>query len=85
MPTNRSRPKSPKSSKQSTRATQRLTDLQAVQQLLEGATTRLKGEQLSVSEYVRLLQLRRDMESEQIREVRVTWVDPSSADIVANR
>jgi hypothetical protein len=44
------------------------------QQLVE------RGGKATLADYIRLVQLRREMEGEEAREIRVQWVEPAETD-----
>jgi hypothetical protein len=46
--------------------------------LIEKARLRIQNEKskISVADLIRLLQYRRELEAEQPKEIRVTWIDP---------
>ena len=51
-----------------------------VQELLEKAEAKLGGDdmKLTLADYVRLVQLKRELDEDEPREIRVTWVEPES-------
>ena len=48
--------------------------------MLESIEQKLKGKDLKVTlaDYIRLVQLKKELEGEEPREIRVTWVDRES-------
>jgi hypothetical protein len=54
-----------------------------IAELLEKAASSFAGEKAefkpTLAEYLKLVQLEREFEEEDLREVKVTWVDPSKA------
>jgi hypothetical protein len=50
-----------------------------IQKVIEGIETKLETEELkaTVGDFIRLLQLRKELEEEQPREIEVTWIDSS--------
>jgi hypothetical protein len=55
---------------------------QVVRELLEKMEQQLGGEQLklTLADYIRLVQLRRELEEEEPREIKVTWETVESGD-----
>ena len=53
---------------------------EVVRQLLAGVEEKLKGPELKVTlaDYIRLVQLQKELEQEEPREIRVRWVDRES-------
>jgi hypothetical protein len=53
---------------------------EVVRQLLDGVGKRLQDQDLKVSlaDYIRLVQLQKELEQDEPREIRVTWVDRES-------
>ncbi|MFM2124567.1 MAG: hypothetical protein RL328_1018 [Acidobacteriota bacterium] len=53
---------------------------EVVRQLLEGIEKKLQEQDLKVTlaDYIRLVQLKKELEGEEPREIRVTWVDRES-------
>jgi hypothetical protein len=50
---------------------------EVVSKLLERVEKELDtGVKASLGEYIRLLQLQKDLEEEEVREIKVTWVEP---------
>lgn len=47
-----------------------------IRDLLCSAMTRLSQEKISLNEFLKLLQVRRELEAEALREVVVEWVEP---------
>jgi hypothetical protein len=55
----------------------KLSQAQVVKDLLRNAAVKLKKKDSkpSLGEYIRLLQLQKELEAEEPREIRVTWVE----------
>ena len=50
--------------------------LRSVRKILDAMEARMDNDpKASVADYIRLLQLERELSAEQVREVRVTWQD----------
>ena len=58
--------------------------LGAIETMIKGfeSTLKEKGAKLTVSEYIRLLQIRNEMKAEEPKEIKVTWVEPSEKESV---
>ena len=39
-----------------------------------------KETRISVADYIRLLQMKRELEGDRVRDVKVTWVDPNATE-----
>ena len=52
---------------------------QAVKCMLTKIETKMKGDQMkaTLADYIRLVQLHKELDDESPREIRVTWVEPS--------
>ncbi len=61
-------------------ARRRTEDVRVVNRLIETVEKKLGGESVRVTlgDYIRLMQLRKELEEEHPKEVRVQWVDGSS-------
>jgi hypothetical protein len=53
-----------------------------VTKAIEGIESRLNAQDdpLGIGDYIKVMQLQKDIEDEQPREITVTWVDPESRD-----
>ena len=53
-----------------------------VEKVLEKMEEKLEGDQIkpSVGDYLRLLQYREEMEADEPKEIRVTWVEPATGE-----
>lgn len=65
----------------------RKSSLETIDTAIENFFKTLKGDdkKLSVADVIRLLELRKQLASEQIREVKVTWVEASEIPSASNR
>jgi hypothetical protein len=56
----------------------------AIETLIQGFEKSLgkDGAKLTVSEYIRLKQLRKELDSEELKEIKVTWVEPTEKESV---
>lgn len=62
-------------------------ELIAVDKMIRGFNKELKAKQpkLSVSDFIRLVQLRDDLGEEAPREIKVTWVEPAEQELATKR
>ena len=58
-------------------------DKELVRKLLSEATKKLAGKEITIAEYIKLLQLRRELESDDLKEIEVRWVEPPATDDAA--
>jgi len=60
------------------------TEAEVVQSVLDSIQQRVKVEEIkaTLGDFIRLLQLRRELEEDELREVDVTWKDPSEEEPV---
>ena len=60
------------------------TEVEVVQGVLDRIGPKVDSDQIkaTLGDFIRLLQLRRELEEDQIREVDVTWKDPSEKEPV---
>jgi len=61
-----------------TRAKKKLDQLEVVEDLLVHVTGKLRGKnaKATLGDYIRLVQLRKELDEDQPREIKVTWVEP---------
>ena len=53
---------------------------ETVAKLIEKAEQELGGKmKTSLGDYIKLVQLQKDLEEEEVREIKVTWVEPEEA------
>jgi hypothetical protein len=62
----------------------RMSKLGAIETLMRRfeKTLQDKGVKLTVAEYIRLLQLRKELDVEEPKEIKVTWVEPTEKESV---
>jgi hypothetical protein len=62
------------------RRIQKKSQARVVKQLLEKMEAKLGGKEVkaSLGDYIRLMQLHRELEEEEATEIKVTWVEPES-------
>jgi hypothetical protein len=55
---------------------------EVVKKLLEKVEQKLTGEDVkaTLGDYIKLIQLQKELEDEQTREIKVTWVEPEAAE-----
>jgi hypothetical protein len=63
------------------RRTEKLGAIETLMRRFE-ETLKEKGVTLTVAEYIRLLQLRKELNVEEPKEVKVTWVEPTEKESV---
>ena len=53
-----------------------------MEKILQNVETKLKSGKLraSLGDYIRLVQLQKDLEDEQPKEIKVTWVEPTGTE-----
>jgi len=56
------------------------SEVQLVRRLVDEAKKKLEGRELTVAEFIKLLQLRRELEVDEVKEIEVRWVDPAATD-----
>ena len=63
------------------RRIQKKSQAKVVKQLLEKMEQKLGSEDVkaSLGDYIRLMQLHRELEEEDVTEIKVTWVDPEES------
>jgi hypothetical protein len=65
---------------QTERKQKKKTQAAAVKKLLKNVEKKLVGEDVkaSLGDYIRLLQLQQELEEEEPKDIKVTWVEPKS-------
>jgi hypothetical protein len=61
------------------------SDRELVRRLLGEAGKKLAGKEITIAEYIKLLQLRRELESEELKEIEVRWVESPTTDDAGKR
>lgn len=56
------------------------SEAQLVRRLVEDAKKKLESKTLTVAEFIKLLQLRRELEADEVKEIEVRWVDPAATE-----
>ncbi len=60
------------------RRTGERTERDVVQALLRDASKKLGTREITVTEFIKLLQLQKELESDELREIEVRWVEPQT-------
>lgn len=65
----------------------RTSKVELVEQVIENIEKKLKSDQLkpSVGDFIRLLQLEKELEEERPREIKVSWVEPREEEHAGDR
>ncbi len=61
------------------------TERELVNALLRDASKKLGVKEITVSEFIKLLQLQRELESDELKEIEVRWVEPQPTDDAGKR
>ena len=60
--------------------TEEKTEKEVIQALLREASRKLGAKEITVAEFIKLMQLRKELESDELKEVEVRWVEPQARD-----
>jgi hypothetical protein len=56
------------------------TERELVKALLRDASKKLGAKEITVTEFIKLLQLQKELESDELKEIEVRWVEPQATD-----
>ena len=62
------------------KAKRKASNTKLVQQAIQAFGNQVDSKKVTVSEFVRLLELEKQMQGEARKEIKVTWVDPSETE-----
>ena len=58
--------------------TEAKTEREVIQALLREASKKLGAKEITVTEFIKLMQLRKELESDELKEIEVRWVEPQT-------
>jgi len=61
------------------------SEAELVRSLLRDASKKLQGKGITIAEFIKLLQLRREFEGDELKEIEVRWVEPQVTDDAGKR